>query len=301
MTTPSPVDSSDLIARASAAGLALALDSVRLEEAGLDYRVAFARDLDGTEWVLRLPRRPDVTARLSEEQRILDFVSGRLPVAVPRWQIVRPELIAYRRLPGSPGLTLDANKQPIWHFDPTSPEFASALGRLIAKLHALDPQEAAQAGVPHATMDEVRENWRTELRAVQAEFAIAADLLEGWQTWLDDDSFWGGSTVMTHGELYAAHVLVETPDRIVGVLDWTTAKVGDPALDFTYQSMMGPETLEQTVRAYREAGGAEHPNLSRRCAGILAAMPITYGLFALRSGDPEHRATAAAMLDPHDP
>ncbi|HRE89410.1 MAG TPA: macrolide 2'-phosphotransferase, partial [Myxococcota bacterium] len=256
------------------------------------------RDLDGIEWVLRLPRRPDVTARLFEEQRILDFVGGRLSVAVPRWQIVQPALIAYRRLPGSPGLTLDADKQPIWHFDPTSPEFASALGRLIAELHALDPQEAAQAGVPHATMDDVRASWRAELRAVQAEFAIAADLLEGWRTWLDDDSLWVGSTVMTHGELYAAHVLVETPGRIVGVLDWTTAKVGDPALDFTYQSMMGPETLDLTVRAYREAGGAEHPNLARRCAGILAAMPITYGLFALRSGDPEHRATAAAMLDP---
>ena len=38
--------------------------------------------------------------------------------------------------------------------------------------------------------------------------------------------------------LYAAHVLVDGPSRIVGVLDWTTAKVGDPAVDFTYQHMI---------------------------------------------------------------
>jgi len=30
---------------------------------------------------------------------------------------------------------------------------------------------------------------------------------------------------------------VDTPARIVAVLDWTTAKVGDPAIDFVYQKL----------------------------------------------------------------
>lgn len=301
MKSPSPIAVSDLVFRASAAGLVLDLDSMRLEEAGLDYRVAFARDVDGAEWVLRMPRRPDVVERLDEERRILDFVGRRLSVAVPRWEITTPELIAYRRLPGSPGLTLTADKQPIWHFDPSSPEFAAALGRLIAELHALDPDEAAQAGVPRASMDTLRKTWRADLESVQASFEIAPRLLEDWQAWLDDDACWSGPTVMTHGELYAAHVLVETPGQIVGVLDWTTARVGDPAVDFTYQSMMGSDTLAETLRAYRAAGGPEHTNLERRCAAILAASPLTYALFALRSGDAQHHAAAEAMLDPHDP
>lgn len=288
----------ELVERARAEGLALAVDSIHFEEAGLDYRVAFARSLDGVAWVLRMPRRPDVVERLDEERRILDFVARRLSAAVPRWEVATRELIAYRRLPGSPGLTLTADKQPIWHFDPTSPEFASALGRLIAELHAIDPDEAARAGVPRVSMDTLRTTWRADLESVRGSFKVAPRLLGDWQAWLDDDGCWSGPTVMTHGELYAAHVLVETPGQIVGVLDWTTARVGDPAVDFTYQSMMGPDTLAQTVTAYRNAGGPEHPNLVRRCAAILAASPLNYALFALRSGDPEHHAAAAAMLDP---
>lgn len=287
-----------LVELALAEGLVLALDSIHFEEAGLDYRVAFARSLDGVAWVLRLPRRPDVVERLDEERRILDFVGRHLSVAVPRWEIATPGLIAYRRLPGAPGLTLSADKQPIWHFDPTSPEFASALGRLIAELHALDPDEAARAGVPRASMDTLRKTWRADLESVRASFKVAPRLLQDWQAWLDDDRCWSGPTVMTHGELYAAHVLFETPGQIVGVLDWTTARVGDPAVDFTYQSMMGPDAFAETVRAYRAAGGPEHTNLERRCAAILAASPLTYALFALRSGDPQHHAAAAAMLDP---
>ncbi|HLT66568.1 MAG TPA: phosphotransferase, partial [Microbacterium sp.] len=129
-------------------GLELHADSVRFNEAGLDYRVAFARAADGTEWVLRLPRRPDVSAKLAEEQRILEFVAPRLSVAVPSWRVCSERLVAYPRLPGAPGLTLDASGQPQWHFDPSSPEFAAALGRLIAELHALDGDAAAKAGVP---------------------------------------------------------------------------------------------------------------------------------------------------------
>jgi aminoglycoside phosphotransferase (APT) family kinase protein len=91
-----------------------------------------------------------------------------------------------------------------------------------------------------------------------------------------------------------------TPVRIVGVLDWTTAKVGDPALDFTYQHMMGPAAFQVTVAAYLEAGGTEHPHLSERCAELAAAAPLAYGLFALRSGDPEHRANAENQLDPRE-
>lgn len=123
-------------------------------EAGLDFRVAFARAGDGTDWVLRIPRRPDVSAKLAEERRILEFVGPRLSVAVPRWEVCSEELVAYRRLPGAPGLTLDASGQPIWHFEPSSPEFAAAMGRLIAELHAIDADAAREAGVPVLTPPE---------------------------------------------------------------------------------------------------------------------------------------------------
>lgn len=289
-----------LVELAARHGLAVDADSVNLEEAGLDYRVAFVSTLDGTDWVLRVPRRPDVAAKLADERRILDFIGPRLEVAVPKWEVCTEELIAYRRLPGRPGLTIDAGGQPIWHFDPASPEFAAALGRLIAALQAVDAEAAGKSGVPVISAALVRAEWRANLERVEAEFSIAPSLRERWGRWLDDDALWPPHTAFTHGELYAAHVLVDTPGKIVGVLDWTTAKVADPAIDFTYQHMMGPAAFEATVAAYLEAGGREHPHLAERCKALAAAAPLSYGVFALQSGDPQHRATAAAKLEGRD-
>ena len=296
-----PTTPAQLVELAARHGLELVADTVRVEEAGLDYRVGFARSVDGVDWVLRVPRRPDVSAKIAEERRILAFVEPRLSVAVPRWDVCSERLIAYRRLPGEPGLTLDASGQPVWHFDPGSPDFAAALGRLIAELHALDANAGAEAGVPVVTVSEARAKWRAELAAAAAELTIAPALRERWEAWLDDDALWPERTAFTHGELYAAHVLIDTPARIVGVLDWTTAKVSDPAIDFTYQHMMGPAAFATTVEAYVAAGGADHPALAERCAALAAAAPLAYATFALQTRDPQHRASAAAQLDPREP
>jgi len=299
LTTPEPSEA-QLVELAARHGLTVDADAVHINEAGLDYRVAFVRAADGEDWVLRVPRRRDAAAKLSEERRILEFVRPRLSVAVPIWRVCSDELVAYRRLPGEPGLTLDGSGQPVWHFDPSSPEFATALGRLIAELQAFDVDAAREAGVPVMSMSEVRSQWRADFERVRAAFEIAHPLQARWEAWFSNDRLWPERTAFTHGELYAAHVLVDGPSRIVGVLDWTTAKVGDPAVDFTYQHMMGPAAFEATVAAYIEAGGVLLPHLAERCAELAAAAPLAYGLFALQSRNPQHRAAAAAQLLPEE-
>ena len=299
LTTPEPSEA-QLVELAARHGLTVDADAVHINEAGLDYRVAFVRAADGEDWVLRVPRRRDAAAKLSEERRILEFVRPRLSVAVPIWLVCSDELVAYRRLPGEPGLTLDGSGQPVWHFDPSSPEFATALGRLIAELQAFDVDAARVAGVPVMSMSEVRSQWRADFERVRAAFEIAHPLQARWEAWFSNDRLWPERTAFTHGELYAAHVLVDGPSRIVGVLDWTTAKVGDPAVDFTYQHMMGPAAFEATVAAYIEAGGVLLPHLAERCAELAAAAPLAYGLFALQSRNPQHRAAAAARLLPEE-
>ena len=289
-----------IVTLAASYDLAIDPSSVSINEAGLDYRVAFANARDGQAWVLRMPRRPDVSAKLEEEARILEFVAPRLSVAVPQWAVYNEQLIAYPRLPGKPGLTLDEEGQPVWHFEPTSSAYAVSLGTLIAALHSLNGETAAAAGVPALSASEVREQWRSHLETVQAEFEIAQGLLSRWHAWLANDELWPRVAMFTHGELYPAHVLMDERHQILGVLDWTTAKISDPAIDFTYQYMMAGPSFELTVRAYVEAGGAAHPKLPERCAEIIAAGPIVYGLYALQTGQPEHRASAAAQLNPQN-
>ena len=278
-------------------GLVLEPETVRFNEAGLDYRVAIATASGSPEqWVLRIPRRPDVAANQEREQTILDFVRLRLPAAVPDWRIQTADLIAYPLLPGSPGLTVGPENQPDWHFDPSSKPYLRSLAKLIATLHSMDADAAATAGIPAETPDAVREHWADGLRKVEAEFQIAPDLLAGWHRWLDDDRLWPVRTVLTHGELYPAHLLLDDGDRIVSVLDWTTAKVSDPALEFMYVQLISPDSLPDVAAAYQKATGVSEPFLVERCAALVAAGPLNYALYALTTGLPEHRTAAAAQL-----
>jgi macrolide phosphotransferase len=297
---PEPATEQDVRDLARRHGLDLEPGTVRFEEAGLDYRVAFAAAAGtGEQWVLRIPRRPDVAAKVADERRILDFVHPRLPVAVPDWRIAGPELVAYPLLPGRPGLTLDAAGQPVWHYDTASPQYGRSLAEVVASLHRLDPVAAAAAGVPAETPEQVRRRWAADLERVLGEFDVAAALAARWRAWVDDDGLWPRRTVLTHGELYPAHLLLDDSSRILSVLDWTTAGVGDPALDLMYQHLIAPpESFAATVRAYEELTGRHEPRLADRCEALVAAGPLNFALFALASGEPGHREAAAAQLRP---
>ncbi|WP_312181206.1 macrolide 2'-phosphotransferase [Arthrobacter sp.] len=303
MGTVEDLGADGICALAKRFGLVLEPESVRFNEAGLDYRVAFATATGtgtGTDeqWVLRVPRRPDVAANQDQERAILDFVRPRLPAAVPDWRIQTEDLIAYPLLPGTPGLTVGPENQTNWHFDPSSRPYLQSLAKLIGSLHSMDAAAAAAAGIPAETPETVRQNWADGLGTVEAEFRIAPDLLDGWRRWLDDDHFWPARTVLTHGELYPAHLLLDDEDRIVSVLDWTTAKVSDPALEFMYVQLISPGSLQEVATWYQEATGHSEPYLVERCAALIAAGPLNHALYALTTGLPEHRDAAAAQLKP---
>ncbi|GAB3550884.1 macrolide 2'-phosphotransferase MphH [Arthrobacter tumbae] len=293
-----PSTADEICELASAHGLTLDPGTLTFNEAGLDYRVVFATDAHPRQdWVLRIPRRPDVSAKIDEEKHILDFIRPRLDIAVPDWRIASADLIAYPLLPGSPGLTLDEDSQPVWHFDVASEEYARSLAGVIASLHGLDPEAAAAAGVPTETVDQTRQRWARDLDRVLDEFRIDDDLVSVWRAWIDDDDLWPQRSVFTHGELYPAHLLLDEEARIVAALDWTTAKVSDPALDFVCQFLIAPaECFTATVNEYRDLTGTSEPNLEARCSALIASGPLNYALFALQSGDVEHRASAQAQL-----
>ena len=298
MTAATPAPTPDqVVALASRHGLDLTVGSLSFNEAGLDYRVVFAGGPDGSRWVLRLPRRPDVAATLGEEARILDFLKPRLDVAVPDWKIQSPELIAYPLLPGSPGLTLDRAGLPVWHFDQASEHYATSLGRLIAALQTQDAAAAAAAGIPAHSPDQVREKWRADIAAAHENFTVASTLSTRWARWIDDDALWPTRTVLTHGELYPAHLLLNPDAGIEGVLDWTTAAVADPAVDFMFQQASAPPAaFARTVAAYREVTGWDEPQLADRCAALMAAAPVGYATYAVHTGEPEHLTAAAGLL-----
>lgn len=291
-----------LRALAAQQGLDLDPSTLELNEVGLDFRVGMGRTAEGELWVLRVPRRTDMAEQIAAEAAILDLVAPLLPVAVPSWKIQSSELIAYPALPGVPGLTIDPAGELHWRLDLNSPRYAEELGALLAKLHGIDAEQARAAGAALETPARVRERWRRDLASVTAEFSVAEHLTRRWGAWLADDSYWPTWSVFTHGELYPAHVLVDEDDTITGVLDWTTAKVSDPARDFAFhRGMASPEIFERTVSAYVRAGGNIWPRLADHAAESWSASPLIYGVYALQTGLAEHRVAAQAQLHPLEP
>lgn len=287
---------------AAAHGLELRAEGATLSEAGLDYRVVMAEAATDERWVLRVPRRTDVSEGMAAEARILDLVGPALAsdrVAVPDWRVHAPDLIAYPALPGAPGLTLTPDGEPVWHMDPTDPGYAGRLGRLLARLHSITADQAADAGVEVRTPTQVRDAWAADIGRVREEFTVATPLSESWQAWLDDDSCWPKRTVMTHGEIYPAHVLLDEDGTITGVLDWTTARVDDPARDLAAQyGAAGEDMLQASIDAYAQAGGHVHPGLGAQARHLWNASPIGYALYALTTRAETDLTAAAAMVNP---
>ncbi|MFF2454012.1 macrolide 2'-phosphotransferase [Isoptericola sp. NPDC058082] len=292
----------DVFALAAAHGLHLSPAGATVTEAGLDYRVVMADDADGRRWVARAPRRADVSDGMDAEVRILDLVGPVLAaegVAVPDWQVRSADLVAYRALPGAPGLTLTDAGEPVWHMDPADADYAARLGRLLARLHSIAPEQAGEAGVEVRTPAQVRQAWADDVARVLEAFPVAPELAEAWREWLADDSCWPERTVMTHGEIYPAHVLLADDGAITGVLDWTTARVDDPARDLAAQfGAAGEELLHAALDAYAAAGGPLHPGLAAQAKHLWDASPIGYALYALTTGAESDRAAAVAMLNP---
>ena len=276
---PPPADLEQLLALAADHGLDLLGDSLRTEEIGLDFRVAFARSRDGQDWVLRIPRRAEVLSRAAVEGRLLAHLAPHLDVAIPDWRISTARLIAYPLLPGTPGLTVDPDGSVRWHLDMASTEYALTLGIFLAQLHAVDPVAAAATGIPSRTPEQVRAGWREDLARVAEAFPIAPALRERWEAWLAKDSYWPDLSVLTHGEVYPGHTLVRG-ERLSAVLDWTTAP-----------SAIRRGTSCSTARAL-----PRRP--SRRCSPPTrpAAAPSTHGSASTpRRCSPPPRSPTASM------
>lgn len=275
-------------------------ETITVNELGLDFRVAIVDAVDGQRWVLRIPRRAEVMTRANIEGRVLQRIAPHLPVAVPDWRIHTDGLIAYPILPGAPGLTLQPDGTPVWHFDEHSPVFSDSLGTMLAQLHSIAPETVAATGITRLTPSEHRESIRENIVRVASEFSIAPSLQDRWLNWLADDSYWPNRSVLTHGEIYPAHLLLDC-EQILSVLDWTTAPLGDPAQDFAFhRASVSDAAFTETVRRYVVAGGEAGPRFAEHCTELFSLSPLTYALFALTTEDPEHHAAASAQLNPAD-
>ncbi|MBX3246861.1 MAG: macrolide 2'-phosphotransferase [Myxococcales bacterium] len=294
---PHATASAAIIALARERGLCI-VGELTIDDVGLDFRVATARDDEGKSWILRIPRREDVGGKIVKEARTLAFLSKRLSVAVPDWQIVTNELVAYPRLDDSTALSFDPETHEVtWHVDRSSPAYTESLATALVELHGIAVEEAKAAGLSCSTPEQARSAAAESLDAVKRELGLDPALERTFRAWLDDDSSWPERSTLVHGDLYAGHTLVGTSGRVTGIIDWTEAEVSDPSIDFTGHLLgFGADGLEALIAEYSRAGGHTWPSMERHVHSRSAFSPVRYGLFALATGDPVHLEAARAQL-----
>lgn len=289
-----------VLSLASTHGLALQGESLCLNESGLDFLVAIARDQTDNSWVLRIPRRTDVGEKTTYENRVLTLVSQHLPVAVPEWKVNSEQLIAYPLLPGTPAATIDPQaKQYRWHLDPASlpAAFVTSFSATLVALHSIDPKEAAQRAIRVTDAIGLRTTLQLKMEQVQQEIGVSKALWQSWQAWLEDDSYWPQHTALVHGDLHVGHILVDTQSRVSGLIDWTEAEVGDPAIDFVpYLATFGEQALSTLLTGYEQAGGKVWPRMKEQIVRQQGAYGINIALFALQSGLEEYLQMAKVAL-----
>lgn len=202
----------------------LEFDQARVFAAGWDNSVIM---LDA-DWVFRFPRRSIALPGITREIAWLPWIAKQVDVRVPvpehtgdydDWPFWGGRHLVGEELAHSP----EVDRVPI----------AAAVGRFLAQLHAIEPRDELPVD-PFGRAD-------SAARAGRARDVL--DELAGLGLWhgdvsteaiLDAGSRLGpvsGTLVLSHGDLYARHVLVNERNDVSGIIDWGDLCMAVPAVD----------------------------------------------------------------------
>jgi aminoglycoside 2''-phosphotransferase len=130
-----------------------------------------------------------------------------------------------------------------------------ALAGVLRELHGF-PVEAARGALGQ---DGSVAAWRTYYDRLWTDVAsevlpvldtaLGAALAGAYRQFLDGD--WDFTPVLVHRDLAPEHILVDDDGRVVGLIDFEDAAIGDPAIDFAGLSgILGPARVETLIADY---------------------------------------------------
>ncbi|WP_407248639.1 phosphotransferase [Klebsiella pneumoniae] len=215
--------------------------------------------------MLRIPRRAEVSAKVEPEARVLAMLkespavrSAGLAHYCPPSSLPIP--CSKTRLRWSSSLV---RPRPTGSCRRTPEVFAESFATALAALHAVPISAAVDAGMLIRTPTQARQKVADDVDRVRREFVVNDKRLHRWQRWLDDDSSWPDFSVVVHGDLYVGHVLIDNTERVSGMIDWSEARVDDPAIDMAAHLMVfGEGAHDSTPHIMQAASGRVWPQLA---------------------------------------
>ncbi|WP_096200311.1 macrolide 2'-phosphotransferase [Bacillus sp. FJAT-45350] len=285
---------------ANSKGLDILEDTVKINESGVDFQVAHAKDQNANNWILRVPRRPESMRHALKEKKALDIINNYARFEVPNWSIFSEDFIAYKQLSGVPAATIDVEQQNyVWSIDESNvpSEYYYSLGKALADLHTLPQQQFKDIGVEMVGASELRASMKQRMERVKEKYDVNQNLWDRWQTWLAEDSLWPSHVGVKHGDLHPGHILIDKNNHVTGLIDWTEVGIGDVSDDFTsHHLLFGKDGLKKLIDAYDNAGGKTWSRMDEHIIELLTTSGITVAEYAQASGLKDMHEAAVHML-----
>ena len=257
----------------------------------------FVLELDKT-WILRCPRAEDQVGRFIAELQLLEVLRDISPLPVPRYEFIAPDksMGAYRRIEGAemtPPLFMLLGRE-------AQGAVLIALAKFLGVLHALPMETLRQPD------GQIQRCWVGEqfaalyrgMRRAKIARVTPPDLLARFDAFHEAfENETPGPARLAHGDLSDDHILVRADGTIAGIIDFTDASWGDPAIDFAYLWRLGEDALDFVLANYARA--ADDPGLKQRAHWTFVRYlinQISYGTRAKWNLPPE---LALAELDGH--
>lgn len=215
-------------------------------------------------WVFRFPRRTIAVELIRNESALLPSLAKRLPLAVPDPVFVGEPSDAfpwpfagYRSISGHTACVAN----------PSAADRGRAAAPLAAFLRSLHDYPADRARAAGATGDTIRRldlEYRVEQLGPRLDAAVEQGLLHdrGQVEFVHEAlprAFRPRTDTLTHGDLYARHLLFSDADELCGVIDWGDVHVGDAAVDLAIAyGFLPPNARETFFQEYGDISAETH-------------------------------------------
>lgn len=192
------------------------------------------------KWIFRFPRRGSIERKLEWERLLLPALASSLkavPIRTPDYEKVgirsqqfRFFFVGYRLIPGVSAdsisrKSLDKHQLP------------RLLGRTIGRMHSMDSKMVAAAGVPKDRRTPRQLLARVQIRTHEILPILPPALLRSTKDYLygavETPQRYSGPARLIHNDLCPDHLLIDpATGRLIGLIDFSDAALGDPAIDF---------------------------------------------------------------------
>jgi aminoglycoside phosphotransferase (APT) family kinase protein len=208
----------------------------------------FALDRGDDRWILRRAPAHANTKRAHDvlrEHRILRALDGRA-VRVPRPVVACHDPAVFERpfyvMQRIDGVPVRGSIPPAWVDAPeTQGRAVEELIDALVEVHAVDWEDAGLDGLgnPDGFLERQVERWLAQLASYDGRDLPAAHELAGW---LDRNRPSGAPPTLFHGDYKLDNVLFapDAPPRVLAVVDWEMATIGDPLIDLAWALIFHP-------------------------------------------------------------